>query len=865
MLDNLVAERVEKWKNKALFERKSSTLRELNKELEQETRELDMLVKKKKDLYASSGKDETQDDHDAEDFSLNSTCDANEGIEDVERRSARLAIRQQIRESEGTIDSITRDLDLLNTDLEDLAQQLNTTELAACTGTPFKGKKGATPLSSAPSTVTENWEDIGREIIVNFSLPQCQTLLWDQIGEKASLLELIRAGQFDQQEAEEAARSATSMADNVSRQLSFAKADLQSRLHRAEKQRVQDVWALLRAQSKEAGSESALSECDEANATRVAIQRAQDLESEVEVLVISDAKHSKLNEEKTQRITALEAELLKIQLRSNLSLASSHGASDAEECFDSLSTVWDYLGVEPEERTKTVNDIERAGLRARDNALNKAQSALSDSHRQTQKLQKEISVLAASLGQEVESFFSDGCFPSGSAVMGINEKLLSLPALPRMSVLRSAVDSATALMSVRSSGLEKLKERLLDIMSEMWLDNAELPECLRNVAGVDFLAAAAAANQTIEDLEEDGSDDIDEIATFMVTSAMCIASQLEKNNVRLTESNAQEWEKEMRNLNVMRAKLTTQMVAIRSETAGVCSSLGLDAEGLLSIIREGSVATRAQEAAVELVISAPVSNPPGSQTLLKAVSAIKKTLEGVISDRSLAVAIAIKFELSLTKLLTGEETVEDIKGGNNTAENFISVFASIRTVAGTAKEVKDSLSSQLIALAKQTGGISLEAGDELESSYISTLLRTKLGLSVPSAVSALERDLNDLDTLSANTRDLSLTNAIETTLTCWGDATDIVTEDKSSRVMAMQVMSYRAEKMIPERAALHRFNALNSIQHNLQICVLRAEIRKQLRVSETLHDLQRLDAQLVKHISEMEEFEAASKQDRYEI
>lgn len=39
-------------------------------------------------------------------------------------------------------------------------------------------------------------------------------------------------------------------------------------------------------------------------------------------------------------------------------------------------------------------------------------------------------------------------------------------------------------------------------------------------------------------------------------------------------------------------------------------------------------------------------------------------------------------------------------------------------------------------------------------------------------------------------------------------------------------------------------------------------MRKLLRLSETMHDLQRLDGQLVKHICEMEEFEAASKQDR---
>jgi hypothetical protein len=44
--------------------------------------------------------------------------------------------------------------------------------------------------------------------------------------------------------------------------------------------------------------------------------------------------------------------------------------------------------------------------------------------------------------------------------------------------------------------------------------------------------------------------------------------------------------------------------------------------------------------------------------------------------------------------------------------------------------------------------------------------------------------------------------------------------------------------------------------------VLRVEVRRLLRLSETMHDLQRLDAQLLKHIGEMEEFEAASKQDR---
>lgn len=60
-----------------------------------------------------------------------------------------------------------------------------------------------------------------------------------------------------------------------------------------------------------------------------------------------------------------------------------------------------------------------------------------------------------------------------------------------------------------------------------------------------------------------------------------------------------------------------------------------------------------------------------------------------------------------------------------------------------------------------------------------------------------------------------------------------------------------------------QFNWLSYRIFSRQVCVLRVEVRRLLRLSETMHDLQRLDAQLLKHIGEMEEFEAASKQDRW--
>jgi hypothetical protein len=44
-------------------------------------------------------------------------------------------------------------------------------------------------------------EKIGEGIIASFTLPQCQSLLWDQINEKALLLERIRVGLLEQEDA----------------------------------------------------------------------------------------------------------------------------------------------------------------------------------------------------------------------------------------------------------------------------------------------------------------------------------------------------------------------------------------------------------------------------------------------------------------------------------------------------------------------------------------------------------------------------------------------------------------------------------------------------------------------------------------
>ena len=815
MLDGFVSDRVEKWKNNALFERKSNTLKELNKELEQEAKELEVLMKKKKVLYEAAGKEEDQDDHDAEDFSLNNTCDADETTEDIEARTERLAVRQRIREMEGSIDGITRDLDLLNTDLENLAQNLEGFQI---NGVNQKNKKS--PGTGILDSDTDSWEDMGREIVMSFSLPQCQSLLWDQISEKATLLEQVRAVQFQQQEALDEAKTATSQADSVSRQLAYAKADMQNRLHRAEKQRVQDVWALLKVRSKDGegagdgggdveGGSIPLSDSEAMSATRVAIQRAQDLEGELDAYVVSDEKHMKESMMSAERISALEAALLKVQLRSQMSrFGSDNGSSRREsgvgggsagDCFEALSSIWDTLGVKPEERAIVVDDIQKVTIKARENALLKAKETLSGSQQKADNLYRNLSVIAVSLGQDVESYFSDvvGLVPSGSSG-SILERLNTLPALPRLQALHKAIDSATAVLTVRSSSLEKLRERLIDTMSEMWLDNTDLPECLHRVLGVDFLAASTAANQCMEDFDEDNEsdgedaeDETDGIASFMVTSALCVASQLEKNKVFLTESNISNCETEMRMLNVMRAKLTTQMVAARSETSVLFTSLNLTTESLQAIVSEGSVLTDAQGAAVELVTSPAISNPPGSQKLLSAVSFIKKTLENVKSDRHLAAAIASKFSSSLSVMLIGDEELKN--SPKKKEENLENVLSTIDDVTRLAPTIKEQLTIQLKELLKPPSNLSTSTSscttvdDGSKAELINNLLAMRLMLPSPPGVISLERDLSDLETLACNSKDNIMKNAITSYLSSWGKFSDRGSDGCGTRVIVMQV------------------------------------------------------------------------------
>lgn len=252
MLDALIDERVERHLMKRLYQRKSAALQELNREMLAEAVEMEGLLGRLKAL----GGDEDEDDEEVE---------AEEGDEEEdERRCERVEVRHSIRICEANIDRISRELDLYNADLDDLSERMEEKETSKRAPKEGKGR--------------ESWEDLGREIIAGFSQAQAQVLLWDLLGEKAEALEGQRAGQEEQSRLREQSDGWAERHADLERQLAACKADAKQRLERAELQRVQDVWAVLKAGNCTEGDES---EPHVQTAIRAAAQRAQELEREV--------------------------------------------------------------------------------------------------------------------------------------------------------------------------------------------------------------------------------------------------------------------------------------------------------------------------------------------------------------------------------------------------------------------------------------------------------------------------------------------------------------------------------------------------------------------------------------------------------
>ena len=177
------------------------------------------------------------------------------------------------------------------------------------------------------------------------------------------------------------------------------------------------------------------------------------------------------------------------------------------------------LGVSSDERSETVENIREAQMTARARALSKAKHDVRANESRQQKLRQSLVAISEALGQSPESFLpasvgansgtnsgnASSSLVNATAAGGLGGlgggqdgiELHHLPLLQRIAALQSAADAATAVMTVRSTSLENLKEQLLNTMSEMWLDANQLPECLKRVLQVTHPSSAVSVSYNI--------------------------------------------------------------------------------------------------------------------------------------------------------------------------------------------------------------------------------------------------------------------------------------------------------------------------------------------------------------------------------
>ena len=106
MLDSLVEDRVEGRRNRSLYAEKTKRLKQLNEELLEEACDMEGLLEKRRELEKEMERAMGQEG----------------GVLVMEELKVALeALQTDIRKNEVVIERITRELDLLNTDLEELS------------------------------------------------------------------------------------------------------------------------------------------------------------------------------------------------------------------------------------------------------------------------------------------------------------------------------------------------------------------------------------------------------------------------------------------------------------------------------------------------------------------------------------------------------------------------------------------------------------------------------------------------------------------------------------------------------------------------------------------------------------------------
>jgi len=759
MLDNLVHDRVDAKRAKALCDLKSKLLRDLNKELVQEACEMEALLSKEKMLR---GKDNDDDDDD-EDEEMSLSC-----------KTELLEVREAIRSVENNIDRITRELDIYNADLDELSHRIDDN----C------AKESKQRLC---------WDDLCKEIIAGFSVGQFQHLVWDLLNEKAEAMEEHFVASDALTQATTDCENAREKIGELEKQLAQLRIDTKIRLDKAESQRVQDIWALLKAQN--APSSTEITDVENDISTKISIQRAQELELEVENLVTNEEKLREENAELKQQLVYLQNEAYMQKARLRLDEAVVEETSD-DQCFQVLGDVWSNLGLHANERDEIIESITKAASLAKAKAQTDAIHALEKTKVEVKNADQKLLHLCSALDVPISKYYS------------AKTNSVEVPLLDQLEMLKIAIEGAKAELQTKVNQVINLKERLLDLVSEMWLEMGELPMCLQvlmNISGADK--------------------DIDEFAF-----------ELYQLSIVLSDSTMSSWEKEMRNLNLTRASITNKLVALREDIVSRGSILGvIDKNYLHEIIAPNTlgpeITSDAIKAVVPLLLSTSNSNPPASSQLLAAMERVKVIFESIKANRIAVSKSVLKLGESLNTIFKDDKVVASLDDVENPSKDWLLSAFEVITFSSRVTQAKSKYCTQLIELMEEAN---YGTEDEREIRVQELIAATAEFLATPNLQAAneeyakLDEAIEDLANMSIFFEEPWLCTSIKKISKGWNEKNE----------------KYAVRELVQ------------------QVLLLRSENDRVQGLVESIREVKKLDSQLTKHVIDMEDFEIVSKQNR---
>jgi kinesin family protein 4/21/27 len=235
VVDQAVLSQVEKRVSRLLYEKKTTALRKLNMDMITEAADLEALFAAKQALLEEQG---ISSDSSSSTVSTDAVASSIENSLAPEKKVLLESYEQSIRLAETKIERMTKEIDLLNADIDDLSLQLEKIE------------------KSSVSETNSIWDTIGTEVVLGLSAGQSHALILDLLSEKITLSTSLRSSEA------EVSQLLTKLDDELATNVLLAKHAEELRLaHRdrlvqLEKQRLEDVWVMMKAASSNASTPS---------------------------------------------------------------------------------------------------------------------------------------------------------------------------------------------------------------------------------------------------------------------------------------------------------------------------------------------------------------------------------------------------------------------------------------------------------------------------------------------------------------------------------------------------------------------------------------------------------------------------------